>query len=113
MKKNLCIKSDFSLNIRLAGTFLILFLSACGTVGKEFDEMLYANIVKGTTTHKEIRAMFGPPFKKGIQNGDPVWTYEYNHVNTFGPDIIKDLIIVFGKNGVVKSHQLMSNRPSE
>ena len=111
MKENLPIKANFSLKIGLAGTFLILFLSACGTVGKEFNESLYANIVKGTTTNKEIRIMFGPPFRKGIQNGDPVWTYEYNYVSAFGTDIIKDMIIVFSKNGVVKSHQLMTSSP--
>ena len=111
MKDNLPIQVSFSFKTALAGTFLILFLSACGSVGKEFDESLYTNIVKGTTTHKEIRIMFGPPFRKGIQNGDSVWTYEYNYVNAFGTDIIKDMIIVFGKNGVVKSHQLMTSSP--
>ncbi len=111
MKENLPIKANFFLKTRLAGIFLVLFLSACGTVGKEFNESLYANIVKGTTTHKEIRIMFGPPFRKGVQNGEHVWTYEYNYVNAFGTDIIKDMIVVFDKNGVVKSHQLMTNNP--
>ena len=111
MKDNLSIKTNFSLKIGLAGTFLAFFLSACGTVGKEFNESLYTNIVKGTTTHKEIRIMFGPPFRKGTQNGDPVWTYEFNYVNSFDTDIIKDMIIVFEKTGVVKSHQLMTNTP--
>ena len=109
MKYNQPIKANFSLKTGFVGIFLILFFSACGTVGKQFDESLYANIVKGTTTYKEIRVMFGPPFKRGIQNGDRVWTYEYNHVNTFGTDIIKDMVIVFDKNGTVKSHQLMAN----
>ena len=104
-------KNNFSLKTGSAVTFLILFLSACGTVGKEFDESLYAIILEGTTTNKEIRIMFGPPFRKGIQNGDPVWTYEYNYVNAFGTDIMKDMIIVFGKDGVVKSHQLMNSSP--
>ena len=111
MKDNLPIKANFSLKPGFAGTFLILFLSTCGTVGKQFNESLYSNILKGTTTHKEIRIMFGPPFRKGIQNGDHVWTYEYNYVNAFGTDIIKDMIIVFSKNGVVKSHQLMTSSP--
>ena len=111
MKDKLPIKGNFYLKTGLAGTFLFLFLSACGAVGKEFNDSLYTNIVKGTTTHKEIRIMFGPPFRKGIQNGDHVWTYEYNYVNAFGTDIIKDMIIVFEKNGVVKSHQLMTSSP--
>ncbi|MEE3253589.1 MAG: hypothetical protein VX227_04885 [Nitrospinota bacterium] len=97
--------------IFLAGTFLAIFWFGCGSVGKNFDESLYTKIVKGTTNKNDIQAMFGYPFKKGIQNGYPVWTYEYNHVNSFSTDIIKDMIIVFDKNGVVKSHQLMTNSP--
>jgi len=100
-----------SFKIGLTAMFLVIFFSGCGSVGKDFDESLYANIAKGTTTQKEIQSMFGPPFKKGVQNGYPVWTYEYNYVNSFGTDIIKDMIIVFEKNGVVKSHQLMTNTP--
>tara|TARA_Y100001936_G_scaffold158087_1_gene154427 strand:+ start:989 stop:1327 length:339 start_codon:yes stop_codon:yes gene_type:complete len=95
----------------LAGIFLAAFWYGCGSVGKNFNETLYTKIVKGTTTKKEIETMFGSPFKRGIQNGYPVWTYEYNYVNSFGTDIIKDMIIVFENNGVVKSHQLMTNSP--
>ena len=93
------------------GMFLAIFWFGCGSVGKNFNESLYIRIAKGTTTKNDIQAMFGYPFKKGIQNGYPVWTYEYNYVNSFGTDIIKDMIIVFDKNGVVKSHQLMTNSP--
>ncbi len=111
MKKIRLHKVNPSLQTGLATMILAIFFSGCGTAGKNFDESLYGNIAKGTTTHKEIQTMFGPPFKKGIQNGYPVWTYEYNYVNSFGSDIIKDMIIVFEKNGVVKSHQLMTNTP--
>ena len=97
--------------IFLTGIFLAIFWFGCGSVGKNFDESLYTKIAKGTTNKNDIKAMFGNPFKKGIQNGSPVWTYEYNYVNAFGTDIIKDMIIVFDKNGLVKSHQLMTNSP--
>ena len=99
------------LRIVLAGVFLSVFWYGCGSVGKNFNESLYTKIVQGTTTKNEIQTMFGSPFKKGIQNGYPVWIYEYNYVNSFDTNIIKDMIIVFEKNGVVKSHQLMSNSP--
>ena len=111
MKKNRLHELNDSFQIYLATIILAALISGCGTAGKNFDESLYSNIVKGTTTHKEVKAMFGPPFKKGIQNGYPVWTYEYNYVNSFGSDIMKDMIIVLQKNGVVKSHQLMTNTP--
>ena len=97
--------------IFLTGVFLAIFWSGCGSVGKNFNESLYTKIAKGTTNKNDVKAMFGDPFKKGIQNGYPVWTYEYNYVNSFEKDIIKDMIIVFDKKGVVKSHQLMTNSP--
>jgi hypothetical protein len=89
----------------------LLFVYGCGSTGKNFNESLYKNIIAGTTTHKEIQAMFGPPFKKGVQNGSKVWTYEYNAYNSLGKDITKDMVIVFTPNGVVKSHQMMNNQP--
>lgn len=90
---------------------VFLFMIGCGTAGKNFNESLYKNIVIGTTTQKEIHSMFGSPFKKGIQNGYPVWTYEYNYYNSLGNDITKDMVIVFDQRRVVKSHQMMTNQP--
>ena len=89
----------------------LLFVYGCGSTGKNFNESLYKNIIAGTTTHKEIQAMFGSPFKKGVQNGSKVWTYEYNAYNSLGNDITKDMVIVFTPSGVVKSHQMMTNQP--
>lgn len=89
----------------------LLFAYGCGTSGKNFNEALYGNIVAGTTTHKEVQFMFGPPFKKGVQNGNPIWTYEYNYYNSLGNNITKDMTIVFNQRGVVQSHQMMSSQP--
>ena len=103
-------------NTHILNTFLLtglLLIYGCGTTGKDFNESLYNNIVAGTTTHKEIQAMFGPPFKKGIQNGYKVWTYEYNEYNSLGNDTTKDMVIVFTPDGVVKSHQMMTNQQQQ
>jgi hypothetical protein len=100
--------------IRSFNFFLLigfLFFFGCGTTGKNFDETKYNNIIAGTTTQKEIHFMFGAPFKNGVQNGYPVWTYEYNYYNSLGNDITKDMVIIFKHNGVVKSRQIMTNQP--
>ncbi len=102
-------KTNFVVNILLL--IGLLFTYGCGTAGKNFDESLYKNIVVGTTTHKEVQSMFGPPFKKGVQNGSRIWTYEYNFYNSLGNDITKDMTIAFDQRGVVKSHQMMTNQP--
>ncbi|MCH8158126.1 MAG: outer membrane protein assembly factor BamE [Nitrospinae bacterium] len=99
----------FILSILLGSLWI---LGGCGTAGKNFDESKVSKIVNGTTNRAEIRKMFGQPFKTGIQNGQPVWVYEYNRYSSINPDKSKDLIIVFGPDGVVQSHQFMSNEPA-
>lgn len=97
-----------------SGVFLLATLLAfigCGSTGKDFDQTRFDKIVNGTTTASEVEHLFGPPFKKGIQNGKVVWLYEYNYYQSLGPDVTKDLFVVFGENDIVISHQLMTNQP--
>ena len=92
---------------------LIFVLGGCGgTVGGKFNTSKVENIINGTTTQAEIKNIFGKPFKTGIQNGKPVWVYEYNRYHLLRNETSKDLIIVFGPSGVVQSHQFMSNEAS-
>jgi hypothetical protein len=97
-------------NLKITLLLVLFFAASCGTAGKNFDESLYENIATGTTSQKEIHSMFGNPFKKGIQNGFSVWTYEYNFYNSLGNNIMKDMVIVFDQRGIVKSHQMMTNQ---
>ena len=90
----------------------VLVLSGCGTVGKNFNQSKTANIANGITTQAEIKKMFGKPFKTGIQNGQPVWVYEYNRYYLIDNDVSKDLIVVFSPMGVVQSHQFMTSEPA-
>jgi len=96
--------------IILIGT--ILLPGGCGTAGKSFDTSKVENIVNGTSTRSDIKKIFGEPFKIGIQNGQPVWVYEDHHYSIIGNDASKDLIIIFGLDGIVQSHQFMSNEPA-
>ncbi|QPJ66762.1 MAG: outer membrane protein assembly factor BamE [Candidatus Nitrohelix vancouverensis] len=88
---------------------LCLGLAACGTTGQKFDENLFGSIENGKTTQKEILDMFGPPYQKGLENGDFIWVYEYNKYNLLSGNVSKDLHISFDRDGIVKSHQFMSN----
>ena len=88
---------------------LLLALGGCGTAGKNFNESKILKIANGTTTRAEVRKMFGEPFKTGTQNGLPVWVYEYNHYHAIKDDKSRSLVVVFGSNGVVQSHQFMSS----
>ena len=96
--------------IILVGT--ILLPSGCGTAGKSFNTSKIGSIVNGTTTRSDIKKIFGEPFKTGIQNGQPIWVYEDHLYSIISNDSSKDLIIIFGPNGVVQSHQFMSSKPA-
>ena len=89
----------------------VLTLSGCANIGKQFDPALSESIVVGQTTLADIQTKFGEPFKKGIQNGDLVWVYEYNEYRGSSNSLSKNLTIVFDRNNIVKSHQAMSTAP--
>lgn len=91
---------------------IVLISNGCGTVGKSFNTSKVESIVNGITTQSDIKKMFGKPFKIGIQNGQPIWVYEDHHYSIISNDSSKDLIIIFGPNGVVQSHQFMSSKPA-
>lgn len=97
--------------VSLATLVSLVAFSACSTVGANFDMAKVAKIENGKTSQNDIRQMFGKPFKTGVQNGNPVWTYEYDEYRAIGQDNTKDLVVVFDDRGIVKSHQLMANRP--
>jgi hypothetical protein len=60
----------------------------------------------------DIKKIFGEPFKTGIQNGQPVWAYENHQYSILRDHTSEDLIIIFSSDGIVQSHQFMSNKPS-
>ena len=91
---------------------IISISNGCGTVGKKFNTSKVESIVNGTSTRSDIKKIFGEPFKTGIQNGQPVWTYENHHYSILRDDTSEDLIIIFRSDGIVQSHQFMSSKPS-
>ncbi len=86
-------------------------LSACSNVGANFDTNLVKQIQNGKTTIEDVEKLLGRPYKRGMQNGNSIWTYEYDQYRALGEKSSKDLAIVFDNKGVVKSHQVMSSQP--
>jgi len=91
---------------------IVLISNGCGTVGRSFNASKVESIVNGITTQSDIKKMFGKPFKIGIQNGQPIWVYEDHHYSIIREETSKDLIIIFGPNGIVQSYQFMSSKPA-
>ena len=88
------------------GFFIFLFLTACyGTVGGNFDSSQLKNIRNDVTTQEEIFQKFGAPFKKGIENNQTMWTYQFDRWNALGPAQSKDLVILFDNKNIVKAYR--------
>ncbi len=88
---------------------VFLLLSGCGSVGKDYDSSKVKDIQSGTTTKADIEAMFGKPYKTGVQNGHPVWVYEKSTYSAIGKDVSKSIIVEFDNNDVVRKSQVMAN----
>ena len=103
MKKNRC--NSF-------GILVLFFLIGCyGTVGKNFDSSEVKNIKNNVTSQSEILENFGTPFKEGTENGQTMWTYDFNRWNALGPAQSKDLVILFDKNNTVKAYRFTATEP--
>jgi hypothetical protein len=92
---------------------LLLFLSACATVGRDFPASRVPEIQIGKTTQAEIKAMFGTPWRVGMEDGMRTWTYGKYFYSAFSPASTKDLVIRFDANNIVKSYTFNTTDASE
>ena len=91
----------------------LLFMAGCVSTGKDFSAQIVKNIKKNSTTRSQIHGWFGYPYMTGIDNGDTSWIYNYSKSSVRGKMMVKDLYIVFDKNGVVKSFTFSTSFPEE
>ena len=99
----------------LSGLFAIIFLllSGCATVGKDFPVTDVTDIKIGITTQKEIRTMFGSPWRTGIEDGQRTWTYGNYNYGLFSAKKAKDLVIRFDDKNVVVSYTFSTTEHNE
>ena len=82
----------------------VLSLSSCATVGRDFPAERVSEIRIHQTTRDEIRSMFGPPWRVGIEDGRQTWTYGRYLYRLFGETSTKDLVVRFDDRGIVASY---------
>ena len=96
----------------IVGFLILFFLTACyGTVGKNFDSSQLKSIQNNVTSQEEILEKLGAPFKKGIENDQVMWTYQFDQWNAVGPTHSKDLVILFDKENIVKAYRYTTSNP--
>jgi len=92
---------------------LALALAGCVTVGKDFPVGGVAQLEMGTTTRAEVRRLFGDPWRVGIEDGQPTWTYALYRYSVFGSARTRDLLVRFDDRGVVRSYTFNSSDPAD
>ncbi|MBS3965138.1 MAG: outer membrane protein assembly factor BamE [Methylomonas sp.] len=104
-------------NIRNTSAAMVLIailasttLSGCFTVGQEFAASRVPEIKIGETRKQDISEMFGQPWRTGLEDGHPTWTYGIYRYAVFGATDTQDLLIRFDNQGVVRSYSFNSTR---
>ena len=92
---------------------LVMFFAGCATVGQDFPVTSVSEIEIGKTTQNEIRTMFGSPWRVGIEDGQPTWTYGNYSYGLFGAKNAKDLVIRFDDSDVVASYTFSTTQHTE
>ena len=102
------------IQLNTAGFITLFFLAACyGTVGNNFDSSQIKSIQSNVTSQEEIFERFGAPFKKGVENDQTMWTYQFDKWNAVGPAQSKDLVILFDNKNIVKAYRYTTSNPKK
>lgn len=89
---------------KLAGLLLFLVLWGCQIYGREFPVTPVKNIQPNVTTEREVFAIFGEPYRRGVDSGYETWTYSFHNYEFFQLRDSKELYVVFNKDGSVRSY---------
>lgn len=97
-------------SLLLVGGLSATQLTGCFTVGQEFAASRVPEIQVGQTRKQDISQLFGTPWRTGMEDGRPTWTYGIYRYSLFGGDDTQDLLIRFDPQGVVRSYTFSSTR---
>lgn len=82
----------------------LLLPTGCATVGRQFPVESVSRIRMNESDQNEIRALFGPPWRTGVEDGRVTWTYGRYKYRLFGETETTDLVLRFDDRGVVVSY---------
>ena len=88
-------------------------IAGCMTVGRDFPAQRVRQLQIGTTTREDVRDLFGQPWRTGLEDGQPTWTYGHYRYTLLGNTRTRDLVIRFDPGGVVKSYTFSSTDPKD
>jgi hypothetical protein len=97
----------------ILGISLLFSLIACANIGRDFDTSKVYDIAIGKTTQADILAMFGQPWRVGIEDGILRWTYGSYHYSVFSKARTKDLVVRFDSKNIVTSYSFNTTDVTE
>jgi outer membrane protein assembly factor BamE (lipoprotein component of BamABCDE complex) len=97
-------------SILLVSSLACTQLTGCFTVGQEFSASRIPEIKIGQTRKQDISDMLGRPWRTGLEDGHPTWTYGIYKYSIFGADDTQDLLVRFDTQGLVRSYTFSSTR---
>lgn len=104
-------------NRRRAGAAAVLLaglvLAGCATIGRSFPTASVSQIQMKETTREEVRALFGEPWRTGVEDGLRTWTYGHYRYSLFGRAKTRDLVLRFDDQGVVVSYAFNSTEAED
>lgn len=83
---------------------MLFWITGCATAGRDFPTQPVHDIEIGKTSRGEVRQMFGPPWRVGVENGQTTWTYGKYRYRLIGETSTTDLVIKFDDKGRVSSY---------
>ena len=83
---------------------MLAVTAGCASVGKDFATHKVDQITIGETTRNDVEAMFGEPWRTGMEDGKPTWTYGKYYWSAFGEAETTDLVVRFNQDGTVSSY---------
>jgi len=92
-------------------TTAMIFSAGCATVGQDFPTDQVKKIQIGQTTKEEVRAMFGEPWRVGLEDGLETWSYGQYKYQMFSEKDAKDLVVRFADDDVVESYTFNTTNP--
>lgn len=106
-------RGNLLLSAILFCSVVVTLCSGCATVGRDFPDYRVREIQINHTTQSEIRSMFGSPWRVGIEDSQPTWTYGRYRYQAFGPASTKDLVIRFDEHDTVTSYTFNTTEHQE
>jgi hypothetical protein len=86
----------------------LLLLTACVKLGREFPVDPIQTLEIGRTTQADVQRAFGTPWRTGLEDGRPTWTYGRYRYSIFGAHHARDLVVEFDERGVLTSYTYSS-----